>query len=111
MAAKPLTLSNGKGWPTRGKAKEHFREMLHRYGPGSKVTVEEDAEDLRALLTHYDEGWEPKKASKPIAEFSVDWNGAEGRMTPSFYIHYQDGTKDDFSFVKAVAHDPSRNRT
>ncbi|QDQ87706.1 DUF3223 domain-containing protein [Alcaligenaceae bacterium SJ-26] len=107
-AAKPLRLKNGKAWRTRTAAKEHFTAMRERYGVGNDVTDPKDAEDLHALLEHYDQGWEPKKTSKPIEKFSVQWNGAEGRNTPSFFIHYEDGTQDDFSALDAVDHDPSK---
>ncbi|WP_182849594.1 DUF3223 domain-containing protein [Bordetella avium] len=107
-AAKPLRLKNGKEWRTRSAAQAHFRAMRERYGVGHDVTDPEDVGDLHALLEHYDQGWEPKKAGKPIEKFSIQWNGAEGRNTPCFYIHYKDGTQDDFSADKAVKHDPSK---
>lgn len=105
-AAKPLSLSNGKSWRTRAGAKAHFKAMRERYDVGSDVTDPADIDDLRALLDHYDLGWEPKKAGKSIARFSVQWSMAEGRTTPCFCIHYQDGTQDDFSAIKAVNHNP-----
>lgn len=103
MTAKPVQLQNGKHWPTQSAAKKHFQAILHGYGPGERITEESHIDDLDALLESYDAGWEgPKKKAKPISHFSIEHNRAEGRTSRSVFIHYEDGSQDDFSLGKAV---------
>lgn len=103
MAVKPVRLGNGKAWPTQSAAKKHFQAILHSYRPGDRITDPSHIEDINALIDSFDAGWDgPKKKAKPISYFSVDHNRAEGRTTPSVFIHYEDGSRDDLSLRKAV---------
>lgn len=63
--AKPVSLPNGRSWPKKGDAIEHFKLMLARYKDNARVTIAADHEDLQSLLEVYDsdlQGGEPSKA-------------------------------------------------
>lgn len=104
MAKKPVTLSNGKSWTSISSARDHFRNIRDAYSPGDRVSDTDHISDLCALIQAYDASWDgPKKACKPVSHYSVNHNRAKGRTTLSFFIHYKDDSKDDFSFWDAVA--------
>lgn len=59
----PVTISNGKNWPTKKAAKAYFSAMLARYKNGERV-ADQDAADLAALLNRYDRSCLPGELSK-----------------------------------------------
>lgn len=67
MAKKPLEIG-GLYFPTKGKATEHFRAILHRYDIGAPIP-EPDATQLRWLLDCHPEA--ETKIGVGIAHFSV----------------------------------------
>jgi hypothetical protein len=101
----PVSLRNGKSWPTKDKAYTHFKEMLGRYIVGERVTVLEDHLDLEALLTIYDEAvteGEPTKAGIGIDYFEKDVNDQHLVKTKCFYVVRTDGSRVDFSLKHAI---------
>jgi len=51
---KPVHLSNGKTWPSRKEAIEHFRKMLARYADGDKISDPADeSERMQATFARY----------------------------------------------------------
>lgn len=106
--AKPVTLSNGKQWPTKKAAKAHFTAMLARYKNGQRVNPD-DAADLAALLDRYDRCLPPDQPTKigvGISHFTRELNLGPGYATAGFHIHRVDNTSDDFSFRDAVQFEP-----
>lgn len=102
--AKPVELPNGRSWPTQGAAKEHFKEMLHRYADEAVVTDLQDHEDLVALLQRYDEAPDtvaPKIGCGVEALFRRR-NVGQGYSTPGFWVRRTDGSETDFSYIQAV---------
>jgi len=100
----PVTLSNGKSWPTKKAAKEHFTAMLARYKNCERVAAQ-DAADLAALLDRYDRSClpgEPTKIGIGISHFTRQLNVGNGYATPGFHVHRIDGSSIDFSFWDAV---------
>lgn len=107
--AKPVNLPNGRNWPSRKDAIEHFRRMLGRYDDGERVTDAADDSELRALLARYDSvvpPGAPTKTGSGIAYFSRERNAEDGWATSGFHVHRTDGTSIDFSFYSAVQTDP-----
>ncbi|MDQ0042820.1 DCL family protein [Variovorax boronicumulans] len=103
--AKPVTLSNGRGWSTRSAALKFFKEMLARYDVGDTVGSPGDHADLLALLVRYDAVLTPGEQGKigvGVSHFSKQWASAEGYSTACFYVHRIDGTIDDFSCTRAI---------
>ena len=54
--AKIINLPNGRTWPKKGDAVNHFKAMLARYRDGSRVSDATDHSDLASLLEVYDSG-------------------------------------------------------
>jgi hypothetical protein len=103
--AKPVTLTNGREWPTRGGALQFFKDMLGRYEVGDTVDSSEDHADLLALLVRYDAVLPPGEQGKigvGVDHFSKQWASAEGYATACFYVHRHDGTMEDFSYKRAI---------
>jgi hypothetical protein len=102
---KPVLLSNGSQWATQTLAKQHFKNMLHRYSIGSDVSDPQDHSDLSSLLEAYDSVVASGGATKigsGIANFSKQRNVGETFSTPGFHVHHTDGTSIDFSYQRAV---------
>lgn len=101
----PVSLYNGKSWPTKDKAYAHFKEMLGRYVVGERVTEVHDHSDLEALLTVYDEAvaeGEAAKAGIGIDYFEKDVNDQHPVKTKCFYVVRTDGSRIDFSLKHAL---------
>lgn len=49
-----IELSNGLIWSSQEKAKQHFRQILARYGDDEIISARADHDDLLALLERYD---------------------------------------------------------
>ena len=107
--AKPVKLVNGRNWPSRKDAIEHFRRMLGRYDDGERITDAADDSDLRALVARYDSvvpADSPTRAGSGIVYFSRERNTGDGWATSGFHVHRSDGTSIDFSFYGAIQTDP-----
>lgn len=103
--AKPVTLSNGKSWPTQIGAKEHFRVMLGKYANGQRIADSADHDDLLALVKIYDGALKPPQETKTgpgINRFFRDADKDHPGTTDCFFIERIDGSMIDFSFHKAV---------
>jgi hypothetical protein len=101
----PIMLPNGRSWPTKSAAAEHFREMLGRYVVGERVLDEADHSDLEALLTVYDGSVaedEPTKADVGIAYFEKDKDVDHPGKTKCFFVVRVDGSRIDFSLGRAL---------
>ena len=106
---KPVHLNNGKTWPSRKDAIEHFKKMLARYADGDRIGNPADESDLRALLDLYDSvvpAGSSTKTGSGVDHFSRQRNSDEGWATSGFHVHRTDGTSIDFSFYSAVRTDP-----
>lgn len=103
--AKPVILPNGRQWPTRTIAIEHFTQMLGRYSLDESVPPGADYDDLIALLRHYDRdvvSGAPTKIGAGVDRFAKGQKRGEGFTTECFFVHRVDGSFDDFSFIKAI---------
>ena len=101
----PVSLSNGKSWPTKNQAYEHFKEMLARYIVGEQVSDAEDHSDLRALLMVYDESvveGQFTKAGSGIDYFEKGVDDQHPGKTKCFYVVRTDGSRIDFSLKHAL---------
>lgn len=105
---KPVSLKNNRAWSKKGDAKEHFKEMLHRYNPGDRVSDESDHDDLLALVTAYDSvspQWAGVKTGIGVDHFIKDYDDEIGRSqfnSMCFFAVRKDGTKAHFSTGKAI---------
>lgn len=101
---KPVSLSNGRSWPTISAAKAHFKAMLARYRDNEVVEDRDDHEDLVALVERYDETVQetPTKIGCGIDHFERRRNQGEGWSSPSFWVIRTDGSATDFSYHTAT---------
>lgn len=105
---KPVTLANGRAWTKKGDAKDHFKQMLHRYGAGDRVSDETDHEDLLSLVTAYDAAspeWAGAKTGTGVDFFMKDFDDEVGRSqfrSTCFFVVRTDGSKAHFSTGKAI---------
>ena len=105
---KPVVLSNGRNWSKKGDAKDHFKKMLHRYGPGDRVTTQADHDDLLALVTDYDgvdPVWAGAKTGSGVAHFVKDFDDDPARArfeSQCFFVIRTDGSRAHFSTNKAI---------
>lgn len=100
----PITLPNGRAWPRKRDAQEHFKDMLGRYSLGEKVTNREDISDLTALLTVYDTG-RPSSKSKigpGISHFEKRQDLENPGGSTCFFVVRTDGSSIDFSLYRAI---------
>lgn len=108
MARKPVSLSNGRSWPSRGAAIDHFRELRDRYPIGATVSDPADHDDLVALLRRYDtcglDG--PSKIGVGVDRFETRLNITNGGKNVGFWVVRLDGSETDFSFIRAVNEAP-----
>jgi hypothetical protein len=106
--AKPVELPNGRSWPTKKAAEQHFREILARYSDGDTVSDYNDHTDLAALLERFDtlvaDG--PSKIGAGIERFERRLNRGDGWSSPGFWVVRIDDSETDFSYVKAVSGKP-----
>jgi hypothetical protein len=103
--AKAVRLSNGRSWPKKGDAVDHFKAMLARYRDGSRVSDSDDHSDLAALLDVYDsvlDDGEPTKAGIGASHFERRKDQDHPGHTSCFFVVRTDGTSVDFSFRRAL---------
>lgn len=108
MAGKPVSLSNGRSWPSRGAAIDYFRELRDRYPVGATVSDPADHDDLMALLRRYDMcGFDgPSKIGVGVDRFETRLNITNGGRNVGFWAVRLDGSETDFSFIRAVNEAP-----
>ena len=103
--AKSVQLGNGRNWVTQTEAKHHFKQMLSRYSNGERVLNKDDHSDLLALLEIYDREIQSIGKTKigcGVELFLRDRDADHPGNTACFFIHRIDGTKVDFSYLRAV---------
>jgi hypothetical protein len=102
--AKPVTLSNGKSWPTQAAALAHFKAMLARYEDKQAIDNASDHDDLSALVERFDLAIQdgPAKAGSGIDHFERRRNVGDGFSTPGFWTIRTDGSATDISYIWAV---------
>lgn len=105
---KPVHLTNGRSWGKKGDAKEHFKEMLHKYGINEKVSDPSDHSDLLSLVTAYDGAapqWAGVKTGSGVDHFVKDFDDEPDRVkfgSKCFYVVRTDGTRAHFSTNSAI---------
>ena len=103
--AKPISLPNGRSWPKKGDAIDHFKLMLARYKDNSRVIVSADHEDLLSLLEVYDsvlDEDETTKAGGGVSHFERRKDQDHPGNTSCFFVVRTDGTSIDFSTRRAL---------
>lgn len=103
--AKPVSFPNGRSWPKKGDAVDHFKLMLGRYKDNARVTLAADHEDLLSLLEVYDsdlEDGEPSKAGMGVSHFERRKDQDHPGNTSCFFVVRTDGTSIDFSTRRAL---------
>lgn len=101
----PIRLPNGRSWPKKGDAVDHFKSMLARYSDGARVTNPSDHSDLASLLSVYDsvlQAGEPTKAGTGISYFERRKDQDHPGHTSCFFVVRTDGSSIDFSTRKAL---------
>jgi Protein of unknown function (DUF3223) len=93
--------TSNKFFPTKAAAIEHFREMLHRYNIGDRIS-DTDAAELAALLERHPT-YEQKRGVG-IACFTII---SAPHNCRAFYITHVDGTSTDFSYRKCIESHPT----
>lgn len=97
---KPVLLRNGQNFDKAGDAWDHFKTILNN-GELRVDLIGEEFRSIDALFRDYCAATNWVMPGDPKRYFR-DWNQAEDRTTKSFYVEYEGGEKDDFSYVKAV---------
>jgi hypothetical protein len=92
---KPVILET-REFANQSLAKDYFKAMLNRYGPGDRVQSG-DAADLASLLSRHNEYEE--KLGSGIDHFEV--MRAE-YATQCFCIVRTDGSREDFSYQRCI---------
>lgn len=103
--AKTISLPNGRTWPKKGDAVEHFKAMLARYKDGSRVSDAADHSDLAALLDVYDSvlnAGQPTKAGPGVLHFERRKDQDHPGNTSCFFVVRIDGSSIDFSTRRAL---------
>jgi len=103
--AKTITLTNGRTWPKKGDAVDHFKAMLARYRDGSRVSDAIDHNDLASLLEVYDsvlDPGQPSKAGAGVSHFERRKDQDHPGHTSCFFVVRTDGTSIDFSTRRAL---------
>jgi Protein of unknown function (DUF3223) len=102
---KTVSLPNGRTWPRKGDAIDHFKAMLARYRDGSRVSDAADDSDLAALLEIYDsvlDAGQPTKAGAGVSHFERRKDQDHPGHTSCFFVVRIDGTSIDFSTRRAL---------
>ena len=100
MVTKPVLFSNSMKFEKAGDAEAHFRAILNTGEMNTYlVGAERDAVDI--LFHDYCVATEWKMPGEPEHYYRA-WNRAEGRSTKGFFVEYDNGEVDDFSYIKAV---------
>lgn len=100
-----ISLPNGRYWPRKGDAVDHFKAMLARYSDGARVADPTDHSDLASLLQVYDsvlDAGEPTKAGVGISHFERQKDRDHPGHTSCFFVVRTDGTSIDFSTRRAL---------
>ena len=100
-----VSLSNGRNWPKKGDAIDHFKAMLGRYSDGSRVADPTDHCDLAALLQVYDsvlDAGQLTKAGVGVSHFERRKDRDHPGHTSCFFVVRTDGTSIDFSTRRAL---------
>jgi len=103
--AKIISLPNGRTWPKKGDAIDHFKAMLARYRDGSRVSDATDHSDLASLLEVYDsvlDVGKPSKAGSGVSHFERRRDHDHPGHTSCFFVVRTDGTSIDFSTRRAL---------
>lgn len=103
--AKTIRLPNGRTWPKKGDAVNHFKAMLARYRDGSRVFDATDHSDLASLLEVYDsvlDAGQPTKAGAGVSHFERHKDQDHPGHTSCFFVVHTDGTRIDFSTRRAL---------
>lgn len=103
--AKTISLPNGRTWPKKGDAEDHFKAMLARYRDGSRVSDARDHSDLASLLEVYDSVLEPGQSTKAgvgVSHFERRKDQDHPGHTSCFFVVRTDGTSIDFSTRRAL---------
>jgi hypothetical protein len=110
VARKPVRLTNGKVWPSRGDAISYFRRLRDRHPVGTPILDRSDHDDLLSLLERYDlaitDG--PSKIGDGVDHFETRINVTNGGRSVGFWAVRVDDTETDFSFIRAVNEAPKR---
>ena len=102
---KIISLPNGRTWPKKGDAVDHFKAMLARYRDGSRVSDATDHSDLASLLAVYDSALdpgEPTKVGVGVSHFERRPDRDHPGHTSCFFAVRIDGTSIDFSTRRAL---------
>lgn len=103
--SKPVHLPNGRKWPKKGDAADHFKEMLNRYAIDEQVVSLDDHSDLAALIAVYDAEVptdHPTKAGEGIDYFEKGVDQDHPGHTQCFFIVRRDKSRIDFSIGRAL---------
>lgn len=103
--AQTVSLPNGRTWPKKGDAVEHFKAMLAEYRDGSRISAATDHSDLASLLEVYDsvlDVGEPTKAGVGVSHFERRKDQDHPGHTSCFFVVRTDGTSIDFSTRRAL---------
>jgi len=103
--AKTVSLPNGRTWPRKGDAVDHFKAMLARYPDGARVSDATDHSDLAALLNIYDSvlhAGHPSKSGVGVSHFERRKDQDHPGHTSCFFVVRIDGTSIDFSTRRAL---------
>ena len=107
--AKPLEIGV-RCFRTQKSALDHYKALLHRYQDGERILDPVDHADLAALIERYDpilgEVGEPMKGCGQIGHFERRLNTGTGWSNSGFWVVRQDGSKTDFSYIRAVKGSP-----
>ena len=103
--AKTIILPNGRMWPKKGDAIDHFKAMLARYRDGSRVSDATDHSDLLSLLELYDsvlDVSQPTKVGSGVLHFERRRDQDHPGHTSCFFVVRADGSSIDFSTRRAL---------
>ena len=106
---KPVRLRSGLCFSKVEDAMDYFRQILNGGEVGSYLEGD-DYIAVDALFRDYCAVTNWQMPGDPEQYFR-DWNKAKNRTTKCFYVEYQDGKRDDFSYIEAVRVVANRERS
>ncbi|MBX3445657.1 MAG: DCL family protein [Parvibaculaceae bacterium] len=95
MPAKPISFGS-LHFAKKGDAEEYLKVMLYKYDLGDKVSADDAAILMGALVLHPEA---TEKIGCGISHFSVRSGGFGTRC---FWVNRTDGTTEDFSFRTCI---------
>ena len=98
--SKPLTLRSGQHFEKAGDAEFYFQQILNG-GELRVCLIDDEHTAIDALFRDYCAATEWTMPGVPLGYFR-DINRVNERITKSFYVKYDRGEPDDFSYIKAV---------